>query len=121
MPHDCALNFAFCVSQFPTEFKQGRQNGLSRVRKSCMALQNSFIALCVVQGRMLSRLGVAWCLTAGPLMAACLMMATAVFPNTYMIGIGEIVRKVGRGARMDETLVHICNSLSRAITQPYAC
>ena len=48
----------------------------------------------VVQGRMLSRLGVAWCLTAGPLVAACLMGATAVYPNTYMIGIGEIIRKV---------------------------
>ena len=48
----------------------------------------------VMQGRMLSRLGVAWCLTAGPLVAACLMGATAVYPNTYMIGIGEIIRKV---------------------------
>ena len=48
----------------------------------------------VMQGRMLSQLGVAWCLTAGPLVAACLMAATAVYPNTYMIGIGEIIRKV---------------------------
>ena len=43
---------------------------------------------------MLSQLGVAWCLTAGPLVAACLMAATALYPNTYMIGIGEIIRKV---------------------------
>lgn len=45
-------------------------------------------------GKMLSQLGVAWCLTAGPLVAAALMTATALFPNTYMIGFGEIVRKV---------------------------
>ena len=47
-----------------------------------------------MQGRVLSRLGVAWCLTAGPCVAACLMAATAVWPTTYMIGIGEIIRKV---------------------------
>ncbi|KAL3148605.1 hypothetical protein ABBQ38_014033 [Trebouxia sp. C0009 RCD-2024] len=45
-------------------------------------------------GRVLSRLGVAWCLTAGPCVAACLMAATAVWPTTYMIGIGEVIRKV---------------------------
>lgn len=48
-----------------------------------------------MQGRLLSQLGVAWCLTAGPFVAACLMAATAFYPNTYMIAIGEIVRKVG--------------------------
>lgn len=47
-----------------------------------------------MQGRMLSQLGVAWCMTAGPLVAACLMASTAVYPNTYVIGIGEIIRKV---------------------------
>ena len=66
----------------------------------CLSVSLLFSSLLVtaaglVQGRLLSQLGVAWCLTAGPLVAACLMAATAVYPNTYMIAIGEIVRKVG--------------------------
>ena len=52
-----------------------------------------------MQGKMLSQLGVAWCLTAGPMVAAALMAATAVFPNTYMVGFGEVVRKVSHVAR----------------------
>ena len=43
---------------------------------------------------MLSRLGVAWSLTAAPLVSVCLMAATAFYPNIVMIGVGEILRKV---------------------------
>ena len=63
-----------------------------------------------MQGRMLSQLGVAWCLTAAPLVAACLMGATAVCPNTYMIGIGEIIRKV-----------NACAGVMRVATDIFCC
>lgn len=45
---------------------------------------------------MLSKLGAPWSLAAAPLASACLMAATAVFPNTIMIGVAEILRKVKR-------------------------
>ena len=45
---------------------------------------------------MLSRLGVAWSLTAAPLVSVCLMAATAFYPNIIVIGVGEILRKVTR-------------------------
>lgn len=45
-------------------------------------------------GHMLSKLGVAWSLTAAPLISVCLMAATALYPNIVMIGVGEILRKV---------------------------
>ena len=48
----------------------------------------------MVQGGMLTRLGVAWSLAAAPVVSLCLMAATAVFPNTTMICVGEIMRKV---------------------------
>ena len=49
---------------------------------------------------MLSKLGVAWSLTAAPLISVCLMAATALYPNLVMIGVGEILRKVTRS--------HVC-------------
>ena len=64
------------------------------------------VKVALLQGHLLSKLGIAWSLTAVPAISVLLMSAMALQPSVAIVGLADVLRKVGALETFHTTCLH---------------